>query len=103
MSVGSDTTRWHVLSKEDVAGEFDVQPTTGLTAAEAEARLAQYGPNRFTARVQSQHYQGTQTVYEVTVLGTRIEALEVGSSARWDVGAEVTVALPPEMCWGYGG
>ncbi len=60
------------------------------------------GPNRFTARVESQHYQGTQTVYEVTVLGTRIEALEVGSSARWEVGAEVTVALPPEMCWGYG-
>jgi iron(III) transport system ATP-binding protein len=58
--------------------------------------------NRFTARVESQHYQGTQTVYEVTVLGTKIEALEVGSSARWDVGAEVTVALPPEMCWGYG-
>ncbi|MDR3538359.1 MAG: ABC transporter ATP-binding protein [Acetobacteraceae bacterium] len=60
------------------------------------------GPNRFTAHVESQHYQGTQTVYEVTVLGTRIEALEVGSSARWEVGAEVTVALPPEMCWGYG-
>jgi iron(III) transport system ATP-binding protein len=60
------------------------------------------GPNRFTARVESQHYQGTQTVYEVTVLGTTIEALEVGSSARWDVGAQVTVALPPEMCWGYG-
>jgi iron(III) transport system ATP-binding protein len=51
--------------------------------------------------VESQHYQGTQTVYEVTVLGTKIEALEVGSSARWDVGAEVTVALPPEMCWAY--
>jgi iron(III) transport system ATP-binding protein len=61
------------------------------------------GPNRFVARVDSLHYQGTQTVYEVTVLGTKIEALEVGSAARWDVGAEITVALPPEMCWGYGG
>ena len=60
------------------------------------------GPNRFQAKVTSQHYQGTQTVYEVTVLGTRIEALEVGSSARWEVGSQVTVALPPEMCWGYG-
>ncbi len=61
------------------------------------------GPNHFTARVESQHYQGTQTVYEVTVLGTRIEALEVGSSARWEIGADVRVALPPEMCWSYGG
>jgi iron(III) transport system ATP-binding protein len=59
------------------------------------------GPNRFSAQIASQHYQGTQTVYEVTVLGTRIEALEVGSSARWAVGAAVTVALPPEMCWCY--
>ncbi|MBN8928985.1 MAG: hypothetical protein BGO51_04985 [Rhodospirillales bacterium 69-11] len=60
------------------------------------------GPNRFTARVASQHYQGTQTVYELAVLGTTIEALEVGSAARWDVGAEVTVGLPPELCWSYG-
>jgi len=59
------------------------------------------GPNRFTARVQSQHYQGTQTVYELALLGTTIEALEVGSSARWQAGSEVTVALPPELCWGY--
>jgi iron(III) transport system ATP-binding protein len=59
------------------------------------------GPNRFAARVQSQHYQGTQTVYELALLGTTIEALEVGSSARWQAGSEVTVALPPELCWGY--
>jgi iron(III) transport system ATP-binding protein len=59
------------------------------------------GPNHFVAEVTSQHYQGTQTVYEITLLGTQIEALEVGSGARWEVGAKVPVALPPEMCWSY--
>jgi iron(III) transport system ATP-binding protein len=58
-------------------------------------------PNQFTARVESQHYQGTQTVYELSLLGTKIEALEVGSGARWSVGSNVTIELPPEMCWGY--
>jgi hypothetical protein len=40
------------------------------------------GPNHFTARVQIQHYQGTQTVYGIAVLSTTVEALEIGSSAR---------------------
>ena len=59
------------------------------------------GPNRFKARVESRHYQGTQTVYELAVAGTRIEALEVGSSARYEAGSDITLALPPELCWAY--
>ena len=39
-------------------------------------------PNHFTARVAGQRYQGTQTVYELAVLGGRLEALELGTSAR---------------------
>ena len=59
------------------------------------------GPNRFRAHVRSRHYQGAQTLYELDVVGTTIEALEVGSAARFDEGADITVALPPEMCWAY--
>ena len=59
------------------------------------------GPNRFTGRVTSRHYQGTQTVYQVSTLGTTIEALEVGSSARYAVESEITIGLPPEICWAY--
>jgi P-type Ca2+ transporter type 2C len=39
---------WHVLSGEDVAQELHVEPLHGLDSAEAEKRLARYGPNRFT-------------------------------------------------------
>jgi iron(III) transport system ATP-binding protein len=59
------------------------------------------GPNQFQGRVVSRHYQGTQTVYEISLFGQTIEALEVGSSIRHAVDATVTVALPAEVCWGY--
>ena len=55
----------------------------------------------FAGRVETRHYQGTQTVYQVSVLGTSIEALEVGSAARYAEGSAVTVSIPPEVCWAY--
>ena len=60
------------------------------------------GPNQFPARVVSRHYQGTQTVYEVSLFGQAIEALEVGSAIRHAADTTVQVALPAEACWGYG-
>ena len=36
-------------------------------------------PNTFTAQVAAHRYQGTQTVYELDVLGGRIDALELGT------------------------
>jgi iron(III) transport system ATP-binding protein len=57
--------------------------------------------NRFPARVSGRRYQGTQTVYELAALGTRLEALELGTSARYAVGADVEIALPPASCWAY--
>ena len=58
-------------------------------------------PNRFTARVAAQRYQGTQTVYELAVLGGRLEALELGTRVSYPVGSEVDVVLPPALCWAY--
>ena len=58
-------------------------------------------PNRFTARVAGQRYQGTQTVYELAMLGGRLEALELGTSVRYPVGSDVEVVLPPALCWAY--
>jgi iron(III) transport system ATP-binding protein len=55
----------------------------------------------FAGRVETRHYQGTQTVYQVSVLGTSIEALEVGSAARYAEGSAVMVSVPPEVCWAY--
>jgi iron(III) transport system ATP-binding protein len=62
---------------------------------------AQNGANTFAARVTERRYQGTQTVYDVEVFGKRLEALELGTAARHEVGVETTVTLAREGCWAY--
>jgi iron(III) transport system ATP-binding protein len=57
--------------------------------------------NRFTARVIGRRYQGSQTIYELAMLGGRLEALELGTSARHAIGSEIAVVLPPSLCWAY--
>jgi iron(III) transport system ATP-binding protein len=58
-------------------------------------------PNTFTARVSEARYQGTQTIYELSLLGGRIDALELGTQIRYPVGSDVNVVLPPALCWAY--
>jgi iron(III) transport system ATP-binding protein len=52
------------------------------------------GANAFAARVVDRRYQGTQTVYDIELFGHRLEALELGTAARHQVGVETTVCLP---------
>jgi len=78
------------------AVQVAVRPENVRLGANGEA-----GPNRFTGRVAAQHYQGVQTVYQLSVLGGRLEALELGTSARYPVGADVELVLPPALCWAY--
>ena len=40
------TTRWHAFSSAQAAAELDTDLENGLTNAEAQARLADYGPNQ---------------------------------------------------------
>jgi iron(III) transport system ATP-binding protein len=61
----------------------------------------QGGTNAFRARVVERRYQGTQTVYDLDLFGCRLEALELGTAARHEVGAEAAVTLPREACWAY--
>jgi iron(III) transport system ATP-binding protein len=57
--------------------------------------------NCFTARVLDRRYQGTQTVYDIECLGHKLEVLELGTAARFDVGQEPPVTLAPDACWAY--
>jgi iron(III) transport system ATP-binding protein len=59
------------------------------------------GGNLFPARVLDRRYQGTQTVYDIDLLGKRLEVLELGTAARHQVGVETQVCLPREGCWAY--
>jgi iron(III) transport system ATP-binding protein len=64
-------------------------------------RIGAGGAGAFPARVTDRRYQGTQTVYDVELFGRRLEALELGTAARHEVGAETTVTLAREGCWAY--
>jgi iron(III) transport system ATP-binding protein len=61
----------------------------------------QDGGNLFPARVLDRRYQGTQTIYEIDLLGSKLEALELGTAARHQVGVDTQVCLPREGCWAY--
>jgi iron(III) transport system ATP-binding protein len=61
----------------------------------------QDGANVFPARVLDRRYQGTQTVYDIDLFGRRLEALELGTAARHQVGVETSISLPREGCWAY--
>jgi P-type Ca2+ transporter type 2C len=47
-SGASDETAWHALAVADTLQRLGSTPETGLTAAEAQARLGRYGANKFT-------------------------------------------------------
>src|SRR6201991_2221769 len=59
------------------------------------------GANIFSARVLDRRYQGTQTAYGIELFGRRLEVVELGTSARYQVGIETQVSLPKESCWAY--
>ena len=59
------------------------------------------GANTFEARVIDRRYQGTQTAYDIDLFGKRLEAVELGTAARHDVGATAPVSLPREALWAY--
>src|SRR5215204_5685581 len=116
----SDLLAGHVVERNGEFGTVEVSSGDRLTAwlpasvAAGEAvniavrpenvRLGGNGAveaNRFTARVAGHRYHGTQTVYELAMLGGRIEALELGTSVRYPLGSDVEVVLPPALCWAY--
>src|SRR5476651_454609 len=62
---------------------------------------AHNGSNAFRARVLDRRYQGTQTVYDIDLAGHHLEALELGTAARHQVGVDTPVTLPREALWAY--
>ncbi len=62
---------------------------------------ANNGGGAFRARVLDRRYQGTQTVYDIDLAGHKLEALELGTAARHEVGADASVSLPRDALWAY--
>src|SRR3954466_9713124 len=91
-------------SRGEAALLHDVRPGDKVRIALRPETLrigANGSANVFPAKVTDRRYQGTQTVYDIALFGKRLEALELGTAARHEVGAATTVALAREGCWAY--
>jgi iron(III) transport system ATP-binding protein len=88
----------HGLAAGDKA-RIALRPENIAIGRQQEGR--QENGNVFPARVLDRRYQGTQTVYEIDLFGCRLEALELGTAARHQVGVETSVSLPRDGCWAY--
>jgi iron(III) transport system ATP-binding protein len=56
-------------------------------------------PTGSPARVLASRYEGVQTVYQLDVLGGRLEAVEIGTSMRHRVNSTLEITLPVARCW----
>src|SRR5213075_242121 len=80
-------TPWYELSGEKVAASMEVDPEQGLTAAEAAARLEQYGPNKFAEGKTEprwhafvrQYYDPMQVVLLVAGIGSIVPLGQYGT------------------------
>ena len=61
----------------------------------------QVSGNTFEATIRDRRYQGTQTMYDIDLLGRPLESLELGTAARFEAGATTPVHLPPDACWAF--
>ncbi len=58
-------------------------------------------PDGMRGAVVRASFMGIQTVYDISVLGARIEAVEMGTTPRYAAGDPVLVTLPPPHCMAY--
>jgi iron(III) transport system ATP-binding protein len=64
-------------------------------------RLSAADGSNARGRVVERQYLGGQAVYGVEIGGARIEATDLGTTTRWKVGDEVSVAIDPNGAWAY--
>jgi len=74
--------RWYTLPPEEVAVELDVDAAVGLTQAEADARLAKYGPNAFTVTATEPRWKAFVRQYDDPM---QIVLLVAGIGSIWPV------------------
>src|SRR5512139_1566870 len=76
MSEEASQTKWYALTAEDAAKQLQVDPAKGLSAAEAQARLQKYGPNKLAGKKKESGWQAFLRQYkdfmQILLLGAAI-------------------------------
>ncbi len=57
-------TKWYSLTTDEAAKQLQVDPAKGLSAAEAQQRLSQYGPNELAAKKKESGWQAFLRQYQ---------------------------------------
>jgi len=73
---GGTDTQWYRLTPQAVAQQLKVDPAKGLSAAEAQQRMQQYGPNQLAGKAKESGFQAFLRQYtdfmQILLLGTAI-------------------------------
>ena len=83
---------WHAVDADTTAKEFAVSTETGLTAAEAEARLRSGGPNRLTAQKKESAIQAFLRQYRDFMQIILLAAALINLLVTGDVATSVVLA-----------
>ena len=81
--------KWYAMTPEAVAGQLKVDPAKGLSAAEAQQRLQQYGANILAAKKKESGLQAFLRQYrdfmQIILLGAAVLSLVVTRDVRTSI------------------
>ena len=82
----TEQSKWYALAPDAVAAQLKVDPAKGLSAAEAQQRLQQYGPNVLAAKKKETGLQAFLRQYkdfmQIILLGAAVLSLVVTRDVR---------------------
>ena len=82
-------SKWYAMTPEAVAAQLKVDPAKGLSAAEAQQRLQQYGPNILAAKKKESGLQAFLRQYrdfmQIILLGAAVVSLVVTRDVRTSI------------------
>ena len=88
-AVYAEQQKWYALTTEAVAQQLKVDPAKGLSAAEAQQRLQQYGRNELAAKKKESGLQAFLRQYkdfmQIILLGAAVLSLVVTRDARTSI------------------
>ena len=94
----AEQSKWYAMAPEAVAGQLKVDPAKGLSTAEAQQRLQQYGPNELAAKKKEPGWQAFLRQYrdfmQWILLGAAVLSVLVGQN-RTALALVILTVFPP--------
>jgi iron(III) transport system ATP-binding protein len=84
-------------------GDIQRQPKIKVMFRPENIRIVsqQTGDNYLTGHVEACQFLGGQANYKINIGHLTLEARDLGTHPRWDIGDEVSVYIDPESIWAY--